>query len=291
MPEPVRGASEGLDDELLLASQKQRPTAADYHDLMVNSSYTYCVFGMTAYTFAIGALVVWVPSFLMQTRGMPQGRSTLMLGLVTLFAALLGMTVGGIVTDRLGKKNPRMLFIVPGVAMLASVPFVLVGLLSTTPQLIFGGIFLAEALMFVNTGPCNAIIGSVVDPRMRATAYAAAILVLHFLGDIWSPWLVGEVSRYFGKPDVMATGVGLKLASIGALPVTPEGYNRPENQVAGLLIVIPAMILSGLVLLSGARHLPREMALMLARLKAAGRLASASPPPPPADPPPPPQDA
>ena len=41
----------------------------------------------------------------------------------------------------------------------------------------------------------------------------------------------------------------------------------PENMTAGMLVVIPAIVLSGVVLLSGARHLPREMALMVAKLK------------------------
>jgi hypothetical protein len=41
------------------------------------------------------------------------------------------------------------------------------------------------------------------------------------------------------------------------------------NLLAGLLVVVPAILISGLVLLAGARHLPREMALMLAKLKAA----------------------
>ena len=41
----------------------------------------------------------------------------------------------------------------------------------------------------------------------------------------------------------------------------------PENIVAGLLVVVPALLLSGILLLAGARHLPREMALMQAKLK------------------------
>ncbi len=268
LPEPVRGASEGVDPTQLLAHEKERPTKADYQDLMVNSSYTYAVFGMTAYTFAIGALVLWVPSYLTTARGMPHGQATLVLGGVTLLAALIGMSLGGWVSDRLGRTDPRMLFIVPGLAMLAAVPFVLVGLLSTKPLFIFLGIFLAEALMFVNTGPCNAIIGNVVDPRLRATAYAAAILTLHFLGDLWSPWLVGWVAETFGKPDTMATSVGQLLARLGAVPVVPQGQTAPENLVAGLLIVVPAILLSGIVLLAGARHLPREMAHMTAMLRA-----------------------
>ena len=178
------------------------------------------------------------------------------------------MSVGGWLADRLSRKDPRALFLVPGVAMLAALPFLGVALFSTSPAWIFGGILLAEALMFVNTGPCNAIIGNVITPNMRSAAYAIGILVFHFLGDIWSPWLIGLVADYTGQPDVMATWVGDLLRPLGAVPTIPEGQDHPQNLLAGLLIVLPAIALSGVVMLAGARHLPREMALMLARLRA-----------------------
>ena len=150
--------------------------------------------------------------------------------------------------------------------------------------MIFGGVFLAEALMFVNTGPCNAVIANVVMPNMRASAYAAALFAVHFLGDIWSPTLIGWISDNFGTPDTMNTIFGRAFAAIGALPTArPEG-GPPENLTAGLLVVVPAVILSGVVLLAGARHLPGEMTLMLAKLKAVPRSKSQSPNPTPSKP-------
>jgi MFS family permease len=151
--------------------------------------------------------------------------------------------------------------------MLASIPFILIGLYSTSLPWIYGGIFMAETLMFINTGPCNAIIANVIAPNMRAAAYAAAVFAIHFLGDIWSPTLMGWVADTFGQKDAMMTVFGQALAAIGAVPTERPGSN-PENLLAGMLVVVPAVAISGIVLLVGARHLPREMALMLARLKA-----------------------
>jgi hypothetical protein len=179
------------------------------------------------------------------------------------------MTAGGWLADRLAKTNPRALFLVPGVAMLASIPFVLLGLFATTTPLIFTGIFLAEMLMFVNTGPCNAVIANVVAPNMRAAAFAVTLFAVHVLGDFWSPPLIGYVADLFGDPNTMASSIGRLLRSVGAVPVVGDEGAKPQNMVAGLLIVVPAVFLSGVVLLAGARHLPREMALMLAKLKAA----------------------
>ena len=268
LPEPVRGSTEAVATDRLKAHERAGAKREDYLDLMVNSSYTYSVFGMAAYTFAIGGMLVWVPPYLYTTRGFDQGRSTLILGGVSLLAAIIGMTTGGWIADRWGRTNQSANFLVSGLAMLGSIPFVLIALLSNSEPVIYVMIFFAEALMFINTGPCNAIISDVVMPNMRCAAYSVAIFAVHFLGDIWSPWLIGKAADMFGDAELMASPIGRFLTSIGAT-ATQVGRQAPENIVAGLLLVVPALLISGIVLLAGARHLPREMALMRAKLKAA----------------------
>jgi hypothetical protein len=117
-------------------------------------------------------------------------------------------------------------------------------------------------LLFANTGPEQRGHRQRGGPKMRATAYAVSTFAIHFLGDVWSPYLMGYVSILCGQADTMATPLGRALAAVGARPV------GGTNLAAGMLIVVPAILLGGLVLLAGARHLPREMALMTARLKA-----------------------
>jgi MFS transporter, Spinster family, sphingosine-1-phosphate transporter len=267
LPEPIRGATEGVDTKRLLEQERAGTTREDYIDLMVNSSYTYSVFGMAAYTFAIGGLLVWIPAYLFNTRLIDQEKATQYLGAVTLAASIIGMTTGGWLADRLAKTRPGALFLVPGLAMLGSIPFVILALLSTNHAVIFASIFAAEALMFVNTGPCMAIVANVVQPNLRAAAFAISYAAAHFLGDIWSPLLIGKAADLFGQADTMKSSIGQVLMAIGAVPTQKPGQH-PENIVAGLLIVVPALILSGVVFLAGARHLPREMALMKAKLKA-----------------------
>ena len=268
LPEPVRGASEAIDPDRLKKHESAGTTKADYVDLMVNSSYTYSVFGQAAYTFAIGGMLIWVPNYLFNTRQFDQVQAGLILGGVTLGAALSGMIAGGRLSDSLAKRRPGMMFVVPGVAMLLSIPFVVAAMLSRSPWIIYPCIFMAEALMFVNTGPCTAIIANVVQPNLRAAAFAISTFAVHFLGDIWSPWLIAKASTLCADAETMATPFGKVLASIGAVP-TQQGTAPPENLVAGLLCITPALLLSGIVLLAGARHLPREMELMRAKLKAA----------------------
>ena len=267
LPEPVRGANEGVDAEKLKAFERVGAGRAELFALGKNASYIYAVLGMAAYTFAIGGMLVWVPIYLFTTRGFDQARAGTILGVVTLLAAVLGMSAGGWLADRLAKIKPEALFLVPAVAMFGSIPFVVAALLVRAEPAIFAAIFLAESLMFVNTGPCNAIIANVVQPNLRAAAYSIALFAVHFLGDIWSPSLIGKVSDLFGDAAMMAGRMGRVLNSIGAVPTQVTGQ-APENIVAGLFVVVPALVLAGILLLTGARHLRREMGLMQAKLLA-----------------------
>ena len=105
-------------------------------------------------------------------------------------------------------------------------------------------------------------------PNMRGVGFGVALAAGHVLGDLWSPTLMGWVIDTFGQRDSMATGFGQVLAALGAVPVAQPGHD-PENLTAGLLAILPALLIAGAVLLAGIRHLPREMALMLAKLRAA----------------------
>lgn len=268
LPEPIRGGNEGVDLERVREHDKAGVTWADYLDLSVNSSYTYAVFGMAAYTFAFGGMAYWLPKYLEQVKGFSHVNAGNVVAFTGLPAAILGMSGGGWLADFLAKKNPKALFHVSGTSMLLAVPCIILGLYSHSSVAIVVWLLLAQMLLFANTGPSNAVVANVVDPKMRATAYAILVFAIHFLGDVWSPMLMGWVSDLCGKADTMASPIGHALAAIGAIPV--EG----KNLTAGMLIVVPTVILGGTVLLAGARHLPREMALMLARLKAAPNSAS-----------------
>ncbi len=266
LPDPVRGTSEGVEEHRLRLHERVGPSRDDYVDLMVNSSYTYSVFGLAFSMFAIAGLVFWLPTLLMVVHEIPLAQVGVWLSLTVPAAMILGMAVSGWLADTYARINPRALFLVPGTALLGSIPFLVLAIFGRSQAAIFAGVFAAIALMFTTAGPCHAIIANVVMPNMRAVACAVALAASHLLGDIWSPTLMGWVADTFAQADSMATPFGRALAAIGAVPKAQPGHD-PENLVAALLTAVPALLIGGGVLLAGARHLPREMALMLAKLR------------------------
>ena len=136
------------------------------------------------------------------------------------------------------------MFLLPGLAMFGSIAGVLVAIYAGGMPWVLGGIFLAVGLMFLEIGPCYTIISGVVMPNMRAVACGATLAAAHLLGDLWSPTLMGWVIDTFGQGDSMATGFGQVLAALGAVPVALPGHD-PENLTAGMLAVLPALLISG----------------------------------------------
>lgn len=292
LPDPVRGASEGIDEQRLRLHERIGPSREDYIDLMVNSSYTYSVFALAFSMFAVAGLVFWLPSFMTLVHGIPRARSASLISVAVPAAMLVGIGAGGFLVDRAATARPRALFVVPAIALLGSIPLVLVTIFGRGQDAAVVGALAAIALVFANLGPSQAIIANVVMPNMRGVACAVALAATHLLGDIWSPSLMGWVSDTFGQHDSMATSFGRWLAALGAVPRALPGHD-PQNLSAALLTAVPALGLAGAVMLAGARHLPRETALMLAKLRAipsrAARGGRPAPPPPgprqePADP-------
>jgi hypothetical protein len=118
--------------------------------------------------------------------------------------------------------------------MLLGFPFFLASLYAPMPWayvLIFAAIF----LLFLSTGPSNAIIANVTHPSVRATAFAACIFIIHALGDAISPWIIGAITD------------GTKSAA------NPKG-----DMTLGFLLVGAMILLSGVLWMWGARYLKRD---------------------------------
>ncbi len=267
VPEPVRGASEPVDEGRLRLHEQVGPSHEDYVDLMVNSSFNYSVFGMAFSSFGLAGLAYGLPAFL-AAEGMEIHRAGRLSIQILLAAATAGPIAGGWLADTFAPTKPRRLFLLTGLAMLAAIGCVLVAVLGRSLVVTEAGIFLAEIAMFLIVAPCFTVIAGVTMPNMRGVGFGVALAAGHVLGDLWSPTLIAWVIDTFAQPDSMATGFGQFLAAIGATPVARPDHD-PENLTAGMLAILPALLIAGIVLLAGIRHLPRELALMIAKLRAA----------------------
>lgn len=231
-PEPPRGQTDGV-AEAGGGSAGWR----DYLVLARTPSYVCATLGMCAMTFAMGGIGFWMVDYVKEYRGVTGSASTTF-GLILTVAGLTATLSGGMAGDRLKQRFPGSYFLVSAIAMFAGFPAFL-GVLYAPFPLAWGFIFLACFCLFFNTGPTNTILANVSPPAIRSQAFALNILVIHALGDVISPVIIGLVSDKYGM-------------------------NR------AFLIVGLMFLVSGAIWALGIRHLARDTELGPQRLRRAG---------------------
>ena len=225
----MREAPTGAADVI---STRKRMTWRDYRILLQTPSFVLDTLGMTAMSFGMGALAWWIPDYL-EAHQVPDlfglGARTVF-GIITALAGLGGTVTGGLIGDRLRVRLPGSYFLVSGAGLLLSAPCVLLFLVLPFPwawYMIFAAVF----FMFVNTGPTNAILANVVHPVMRPAGFAVNILVIHVLGDVISPPIIGAVSGWWNVSVGFAV-VSAFLAAGGLLWLWGGRYLDHDTEIA-----------------------------------------------------------
>jgi MFS family permease len=165
-----------------------------YRDLFHNRTYILAVLGYGAYTFALGGLAFWMPSFLERVRGMSHGEATVTFGVISLITGLVGTFAGGWLGDFFLRRSRHSYLWVSGITTLLAAPVTYVALTDARRPIYLTAIVVAEVLVFMSTGPVNSAILNAVAPTERATALGLSVFVMHMLGDIPSPPLIGALS-------------------------------------------------------------------------------------------------
>jgi MFS transporter, Spinster family, sphingosine-1-phosphate transporter len=185
--DPPRGSQDSADEV-------PRSTRGAYYTLIRNRPYLLTVLGYAAYTFAIGALAFWTPTFLERVRGIPKAHATVQFGAVVVVTGFVGTYGGGWLGDRLLAVSRQAYLWLSGAVTLLAAPLTFLALAAPQPQVYWPAIIAAELCLFASTGPVNSAIVNEVSPHMRATAVALSILTIHVLGDVPSPSVVGMIS-------------------------------------------------------------------------------------------------
>jgi sugar phosphate permease len=133
-----------------------------------------------------------MPAYLI-FRGQPAAMAVPAFGGITVVAGLLSTLLGGFVADRLRKRISGSYFLVSGLGMILAFPLFIATIYAPFP-LAWVCLFLAVFFVFLNTGPSNAALANVAPPKVRASAFALNILIIHLLGDAISPPLLGYVA-------------------------------------------------------------------------------------------------
>jgi MFS transporter, Spinster family, sphingosine-1-phosphate transporter len=173
--------------------ESKAPERDTLKSLFHNPAFLTATMGMAMMTFALGGLQVWEPTFLHRARGYSVLGANLIFASSTIVNGLTASLLGGWISDRLLRRNKAAHYLVSAVSLGLGIPAMCVALFASGRPMVVG-IFVAEFLLLLNTGPLNAAVINSVGPHVRAAALSANIFIFHLLGDVPSSALIGYVS-------------------------------------------------------------------------------------------------
>lgn len=187
--EPVRGAIEGQVD-----TGEAVPLGDLVRILGRLSTFRHLAMALPLFVCAPYVLNIWGPTFLIRVHGLTKTEIGLWFGLVIGVAGGLGAIAGGLLSDRLARRDRRWYAWLPAWATLGAVPFYVGFVLAPDPWIALLLLFPTVLLNATSIAPLWAANQAISPLRTRATSYAVIHLGLSAISGGLAPLIVGALN-------------------------------------------------------------------------------------------------
>ncbi len=190
IPEPPRGLSDTHGDDTLYSIKDV------FKYLWSLPSFRHVTIASALFTFSSYGLFIWTASFLGRVHHMEQLQIGIWVGLILGIAGGLGLVIGGILCDRLAKKDLRWQLWLCAVSGIITIPFLFLFLF--LPDYKFALICFISVVFFgaFYVGPSYALAQGLATLRMRALASAIIMFFNNLIGLGLGPLIIGMLNDY-----------------------------------------------------------------------------------------------
>src|SRR6185369_2866703 len=116
LPEPRRGAR-----DTGVAAATPLSLSASLHALVARRSWVSNTVAQVIYTFAMGGLATWMPTYFVRERGIPLATAASTFGLLLVVAGFAGTLLDGRISIMVARRHPGADFVVSGWSLAASI--------------------------------------------------------------------------------------------------------------------------------------------------------------------------
>jgi MFS family permease len=206
-----RGASEAPGgDERVVATREV------FRLLLSRRTFVYLVASGSLLALPGYCMLTWGPAFLGRVHGMDRLAIGTTLGVLIGATGSAGAWLGGILADRLGRRDLRWNLRFPALATLLSVPFALAFLHLPGVPLSLASFAVFYLLLNTYVGPTWSAVQGLVKLRMRATAIALFLFVLNLVGLGLGPLVVGGLNDLL-HPSLGDAAIRWSLTTVSLL--------------------------------------------------------------------------
>jgi predicted MFS family arabinose efflux permease len=162
--------------------------------LISRPSLRHLFAGAAVFSIAAYAIIGWLPSFLIRSHGLSTATTGTVLAFVLGLVGGFGTFLGGSLADKLGARNPSWRLRTVAIALGLVSPLWATLFLTSDSITTLVLLMPAGGLLGFYLGPSFAMVQTLVDPAMRATAAALVLLVINLIGLGVGPVAVGALS-------------------------------------------------------------------------------------------------
>jgi len=212
--EPARGSSErGPVDT------QTPPLSEILRTLFAQRSFVFLTLAACLQALSGYAILSWGPAFMGRVHHMTGTEIGTSFGFVAGIGGAAGVTLGGVLADRLGARDARWLVWLPAIISVAAAPLAVPFYLSDDRFLALLAFAPFYFLSNMYVGPLWSLAQSLVKVRMRAVASATLLTVLNLVGLGLGPLLVGAMNDAL-RPTYGDAGIRYSLLATALLGAT-----------------------------------------------------------------------
>jgi len=157
-------------------------------------SYRIMILAGSLNAFVGYALSMWMVDFYVRTQDIPLGRIGLLMAFAFGIGGGIGTFGGGMATDRFGRRDARRYFTIPGIAMTASAPLIILCVMTSSMTVSIACLFVVSGLSYASLGPLYGLVQTLSPVHNRSLAVAFYFLFQSLIGAGLGPLAVGIIS-------------------------------------------------------------------------------------------------
>jgi len=191
---------------LTLPEPKTKTTLLDFNYTKILKEisrippYFWTTLGYCAYTFVVGGVAHWVPTYLQRTYALDQMKANTLFGGIAVGSGLIGTLLGGYLGDKWSAQSGKGGHLkLSALSMALSLPFFIGTLYAPNIGALIFFLSLTQLFFFLSTSPVTVSIIESVPAKAQTTAVAITIFLCHILGDAISSPLIGLISDNTGS--------------------------------------------------------------------------------------------
>lgn len=227
-------------------------------------TFLHIVAGAAIASFAGYGIGHFTPAYFIRIHELTLTQAAFYYSLILGICAACGVFFSGYMSDRIVRRHPTALSWLPAVGMGVSVPLYAFGFMQDNLWLTMPPLAAAAFLHYFYLGPMYAVVGGVVDSRMRATSVAVTLFIVNLIGLALGPTLAGMLSSAI-KSGMLAANdldISLRTCSLGdAGPEIASACASADARALQIAIVIFACLYAWAAFhyLRAGRTLQRDM--------------------------------